>query len=197
MIKWFRRNRGKQQTSPQSLALRLRKLEQQISELQKRIEGYEHRELSQRNLEGRLEKLEQRVVRSENERSVYRPDDSGSSTERTNESIAEEDRRSSALRPTAGSSRSLEDNLDNTVIEAAISVYKQLSFKSGDLFVPLSKYFAELKERRITVDEMDSRNILDKVAREYPGSVRIEQVRGKPEKQIAILDEYLNRQNRR
>ena len=196
MSRWFRRNKSKKETSEQYIASRLRKLEQQMNDLQKTIEGLEHRQLSQRNLEGRLEKLERRVFTSERERSVDKPD-LDRSVDRDYQLAARENRSLNALQSNVDSSTSLEDYWDDTKIEEAISVYKQQSSKSGDLFVPLPRYFAELEERRISVDEMESRNILDMVARRYPGSVRIELVRGKPDKQIAILDEYLNHQNRR
>lgn len=192
MLRWRRRNKSKPDVSLQYLDSRIKRLEQQMNALQKWVEDSEHEARPPSNLKVRLDKLEYRIMKLEAEASINQPDNSGKRGEHGYDLPSEENRNLRTPLPTSKMSRSSVDQLDDSKIDAAISVYRQQSTSSGELFVPLSKYFAELEKRRISVDELESRIILDTVASKYPGAVRIEQVRGKPDKQIAILDEYID-----
>lgn len=184
-----RRKRNSQKSEALALSLRLDRLENKVIEIQRQLERIKFTSYpSERDRQqGSLDELEERLSSVESQLRLmnrYKPENASQHNKTSTKNRISHDS------DNVDSNTSMADR-DDTKIGPAIRLYKQQSIDLGELFIPLSGYLTALQDGNIAIDERESRNIIDDISREYPGAVRVEQVRGKVGRQIAILDEFL------
>lgn len=95
--------------------------------------------------------------------------------------------------PSTYAPRKIETTTPDARVNRMLQIYNRMTELKKEKFVPLEEFLAQSIGSGLAIDNDQAHELIDRLAEQYPGAIRIEQIRGKTGQHIAIFGEYLKK----